>query len=180
MSDSQRHTTDATATGHEDAQNVAGANVLLFTQSQIDAANQDILHNRVDLATLAGFEHNEIEALYARALEDLRRGLVDAATHRFLSLLTLQPKDARFARGLGLCYHYERNYGWATTLYALALKHDPDDGIAMALIAEATLYLEGKEQAHKMLERFMERGVKRPAELPYMQRARAIYSMIKL
>lgn len=180
MSDSQREPTQAYVTAEQAAAKLIDADVPAFSQGQIDAAEHALLHGHVDLGTLAGFEHEEIEALYARALDDLRVGLTDAATTRFLKLVTLHPKNGKFLRGLGLCYHYARLWGWAETVYMIALEHDPDDGIAMALLAEATLYTEGKQPAHQMLSEVIARGVKRPAEAPYVQRAQSILSMIRL
>lgn len=180
MSVTERDLSDADAQAEEAGHTLIDADAPAFTQAQIDAADHAIAHGHIDLGTLAGFEHEETEALYARALDDLRVGLVNNSIGRFLALIALHPKEAKFVRGLALCYQYMRLWGWAETVYMLALEHDPDDGIAMALLGEVSLYTDGKQEAHRRLSEVVARGVRRPAEAPYVQRAHAILAKIKL
>jgi predicted Zn-dependent protease len=143
-------------------------------------AYQAYRDKRIGLASLAGFEDEEMNAMYGRALESLRLGLMRKAIDEFITLIALEPKEARYLRGLGLCYQHQRLWGWADTAYAYALEHDPDDGAALALAAECALYLSGKQQAHAQLTQVVQRGVRRPYEAPYIQRAKDILAKIRL
>jgi lipopolysaccharide biosynthesis regulator YciM len=144
------------------------------------AAFADFCAKRIDLATLAGFEQDEIEALYSRALELLRLNLFDAATGLFIALVGLKRREARFLRGLGLCYQSQRDWGWAAEAYLMALNHDAEDIPSMALYAECRLYLAGKQEAHALLTEVVQRGPRTPHDAPYVLRAKEILAKIRL
>src|SRR3954465_2995019 len=88
---------------------------------------------KVDLARLAGMTDDEVEGLYARALELLRNGLLDDATYALSALAALRPSEPRFYRGLALACQRKRKYGLAYAVYSVALRLRPDDGITLAL-----------------------------------------------
>lgn len=147
---------------------------------EISKAHLAVLRGQIDLATLAGFEDEELESLYARGLELLSAGQVLPATKIFLQLIFLKRREPRFLRGLGLCYQHKRQWNSARYAYLFALEYSPDDVITMALDGECALYTDGKHEAHRLLSRVVERGAKHPRESVYILRAQQILSKIRL
>jgi Flp pilus assembly protein TadD len=155
--------------------------LLIFVSNTDVARAQHLLSvHQTDLGEVAGFEQEELDALYAKGMELLRLGMHRQSGKVFFSLVLLRPMEGRFYRGLALAYHYERNFSWARVVYGQALAYDPTDIISMALRAECTLLIRGKREAMQELTHVLSLPPRNRHDAPYLERARALADKLSI
>ena len=158
-----------------DQHNPENAQIPAHLLQRVNALLRD---GRTDYAHVAGMTPEEMEGLYARALELLRHGLTDDALHAFSALTVLRPSESRYYRGIGLAAQHKKRYGLAQMAYAAALALNPNDGIAQALRAECNIYTSTPEMAKAMLEQVVARGAQTPHEVVYIERAKQLLKKV--
>jgi tetratricopeptide (TPR) repeat protein len=134
----------------------------------------------LNLADLAGFSSDELDACYAMACQKIAVGNLDEATRLFLLLCLLAHDRAKHWRGLGLTFHRRKIYESATIFYGLALKREPHDVIARAFNAECLLWMNKRVAARREAELAIEAGAHstRRDDAAYVRRAHAVLARL--
>ena len=134
----------------------------------------------LNLADLAGFSDDEINACYAMACQKIAVGDLDEAMKLFLLLCLLAHDRSKHWRGLGLTFHRRKIYESANIMYNLALKRDPNDIIARAFNAECLLWMNKRVQARHEAELAIALGTasSKREDVAYLRRAEAVMASI--
>lgn len=135
---------------------------------------------KLNLADLAGFSDDELNACYAMACQKISVGDLDEATKLFVLLCVLAHDRAKHWRGLGLTFHRRKIYESANIMYNLALRRDPDDIISRAFNAECLLWMNKRVQARTEAELAIALGQKstKRDDVAYLRRAEAVLASI--
>lgn len=153
---------------------------IFVSDAEVEVTHQLLKARQIDLATVAGFTGEELNAIYAKGMELLRVGMVRQAGKIFFALVLLKRAEGRYYRALGLAYHYQRRFNWARIIYGQALVYDPSDVIAKCLRAECTLLEVGKREALVELQDALSQGPRSKVDLPYLERAQALANKLSV
>lgn len=94
-------------------------------EGQLDA----YLNHGATRASIQGITDQELEAVYAQALDALDAGRLDDALKDLVFLVTHQPMDNRFQYSLGFCLQCLGDHTAASGHYAYAMTLDATDAL---------------------------------------------------
>ena len=110
------------------------------------------LNHGVTRASVHGITDEELEAVYAQALDALDQGLFDEAMGDLVFLVTHQPMDNRFQYNMGFCLQSLADFTAAASHYAYAMTLDATDALCAFRMAECLLAMDDREAARDGFE----------------------------
>ena len=131
------------------------------------------------LKDFAGVTDDEMEALYAVALQEFDAGKFEDAENRFLLLCRLDHYSGRFWLGLGATRQMMKRYQDAINAYALAGVHDGENPVPGLRAAECYLALGDLENALSGAKAAIHWSEGKPEFAAFNDRAQALLESIK-
>ncbi len=148
--------------------------VQVMSQSQIEDLVADVLQGKGDVAQQIGFNSSEVEGLYGVAYSLLTAGKPEDALAVFSLLAMLQPLDARFVMGTGLCLQHIEQYELGYTCFFAASQIDESDPKPLMLAAECLLAMHNRADAASVLQQVIARAAAAPQYQALKSRAEVV------
>jgi len=134
------------------------------------AAVQRWADGKATLKEVHGYTDEELYAVARTAYAFFHQGKVPEARTLFQGLFAINPRDAYFARALGVVEYASGNVEGALSAYEVAVKLAPDDAASYVGRAEVLLTLGQRPRAAEDLKR----ATSLPRDLKLMAKAQAM------
>jgi type III secretion system low calcium response chaperone LcrH/SycD len=131
------------------------------------------------LKDFAKVTDDEMEALYAVALQEFDAGKFADAEYRFLLLCRLDHYCGKYWLGLGACRQLLKRPKDAVAAYALAGLHDPENPVPGLRAAECYLALGDFENALSGAKAALHWSEDKPEHAAFAARAEALVESVK-
>ena len=144
-----------------------------------DAFDKAINENGHILKDFTGVTDDEMEAVYAVAIQEMDGGKYREAEDRFLLLCRLDHYNGKYWLGLGAVRHLTKRYQAAINAYALAGLHDGENPVPGLRAAECYLALGDFENAMSGAKAAVHWSEDKPEYAAFASRAEALLESIK-
>jgi len=155
------------------------AEALEIDLEAVEALDKAINEEGHILKDFAGVTDDEMEALYAVALQEFDAGKFQDAEDRFLLLCRLDHYSGRFWLGLGATRQMMKRYQDAINAYALAGVHDGENPVPGLRAAECYLAIGDFENALSGAKAAVHWSEGKPEHAALHDRAQALLESIK-
>lgn len=146
-----------------------------------DAERQEIVDALAsgvkNLGQFFAFTPEMFNAVEAMAYNYYRSKVYLTSSQLYSYLLTLDPERPTAWRGLGACFHANKNYSVAVNCYAFAVRFDPDDVISQVYWGECLCLGDDPKRGLEILTdvvKHADAGKVEATLAPFVARARAI------
>jgi len=145
----------------------------------VEALDKAINEEGYILKDFTKITDDEMEALYAVALQEIDAGKFDDAEHRFLLLCRLDHYNGKYWLGLGVCRQMVKRYKDAIAAYSLAGVHDMENPVPGLRAAECYLAIGDLENAMSGAKAAIHWSEDKPEHAAFAARAEALLESIK-
>lgn len=145
----------------------------------VEALDKAINEEGYILKDFTSLTDDEMEALYAIALQEFDAGKFEDAENRFLLLCRLDHYSGKYWLGLGATRQMLKRYKDATLAYALAGIHDGENPVPGLRAAECYLAMGDLENALSGAKAAVHWSEGKPEHAAFAARAEALLESIK-